>query len=99
LLQWGVGGAVWTLCVYLAVQIVDANIMTPVIIGRETNIHPIGIMAAILICGTLWGFWGVVFAVPAAVVVKSMMDVLYFPSLAGSRTESGSPPDGETSSE
>ncbi len=94
LLQWGLGGALWTLCVYLVVQIVDANLMTPVIIGRETHIHPIGIVAAILICGSLWGFWGVVFAVPAAVVVKSMMEVLYFPSLA--RADSGSGSDQES---
>ncbi len=81
-IQWGTfGKALLTFAVYTAIQIVDGNYMTPVIIGRETNIHPIGIILAILICGTLWGFWGVVFAVPAAVIVKSVFDVLYFPSL------------------
>ncbi len=89
LLQWGIGGAIWTLFVYLAVQTVDANLMTPVIIGRETRIHPIGIIVAILICGSIWGFWGVVFAVPAAVVVKSILDVLYFPSLARAAAPAG----------
>lgn len=95
LLQWGLSGAIGTLIAYVAVQIVDGNLMTPVIIGRETDIHPIGIIAAIVICGSLWGFWGVVFAVPAAVIVKSILDVLYFPSLAraaagdGGGTDSG----------
>ncbi len=91
-IQWGTfGKALLTFGVYTAIQIVDGNYMTPVIIGRETNIHPIGIIFAIVICGTVWGFWGVVFAVPAAVVVKSILDVLYFPSLEDaprSRTES-----------
>ncbi len=81
-IQWGtLGKALLTFGVYTAIQIVDGNYMTPVIIGRETNIHPIGIILAILICGTLWGFWGIVFAVPAAVIVKSVLDVLYFPSV------------------
>lgn len=81
-IQWGTfGKALLTFVVYTVIQIVDGNYMTPVIIGRETNIHPVAIILAILICGTLWGFWGVVFAVPVAVVVKSVFDVLYFPSL------------------
>lgn len=84
LIQWGTfAGGVGTLAVYMAVQAVDANYLTPVIIGRETNIHPVAIILAILICGTLWGFWGVFFAVPIAVVVKSVLDQVYFPAREG----------------
>jgi len=82
LIQWGTfGKALLVFGAYMLVQIVDGNYMTPVIIGRETNIHPIGIIFTIVICGSLWGFWGVVFAVPVAVIVKSVLDVLYFPAL------------------
>jgi putative permease len=55
--------------------------LAKVIIGRETNIHPVAIIGAILVCGSLWGFWGVFFAVPAAVVVKSVLDQVYFATI------------------
>lgn len=87
LIQWGLSGGIGTLFAYLVIQTVDANYLTPVIIGRETNIHPIAIILAILICGSLWGFWGVFFAVPAAVVVKSILDQVYFPSQAKAVSE------------
>jgi putative permease len=82
LIQWGtlVRGGLGILATYMVVQAVDANYLTPVIIGRETRIHPIAIILAILICGSLWGFWGVFFAVPIAVVVKSVLDQVYFPA-------------------
>jgi len=79
LLQWGTWSqTLGTLAAYIGIQIVDGNYLTPVLIGRETNIHPVAIIGAILICGSLWGFWGVFFAVPAAVVVKSVLDQVYF---------------------
>ena len=86
LLQWGSFTAgVLTLLAYTGVQAVDANFLTPVLIGRETNIHPVAIIGAILICGSLWGFWGVFFAVPVAVVVKSILDQVYFGSMDAPR--------------
>jgi putative permease len=79
LLQWGTWPqTLGALAAYTGIQIVDGNYLTPVLIGRETNIHPVAIIGAILICGSLWGFWGVFFAVPAAVVVKSVLDQVYF---------------------
>ncbi len=80
LIQWGtLMKGLGTLAVYMGVQMVDANYLTPVIIGRETNTHPVAIIVAILLCGSLWGFWGVFFAVPILVVVKSVLDQVYFP--------------------
>ena len=87
-IQWGtVAAAGWTLLAYIGIQSVDGYYLTPVIIGKETNIHPTAIIMAILICGSLWGFWGVFFAVPAAVIVKSILDQVYFPSLQKAATE------------
>ncbi|MCK4772776.1 MAG: AI-2E family transporter [Candidatus Latescibacteria bacterium] len=87
-IQWGTwSAAVGTLAAYLGVQSVDGYYLTPVIIGKETSIHPIAIIMAILICGSLWGFWGVFFAVPAAVIVKSILDQVYFPSLEKAASE------------
>ncbi len=80
LIQWGtMMKGLGTLAVYMGVQMVDANYLTPVIIGRETNTHPVAIIVAILLCGSLWGFWGVFFAVPILVVAKSVLDQVYFP--------------------
>ncbi len=37
------------------------------------NLHPIAIIASILVFGGLWGFWGVFFAIPLATLVKSVL--------------------------
>jgi len=56
------------------VQILDGNVIVPLIFSEAVNIHPIGIIIAVLIFGGLWGFWGIFFAIPLATVVKACME-------------------------
>ena len=37
------------------------------------NLHPIAIIAAVLIFGSLWGFWGIFFAIPLATAVQAVL--------------------------
>jgi putative permease len=38
-----------------------------------TNIHPIAIIAAVLIFGGIWGVLGVFFSIPLATVVQAIL--------------------------
>ncbi len=72
--QWGIGPEFfWLLVAYAIIQAVDGNLLAPLLLGEVVNIHPVGIVAAILIFGGLWGFWGVFFAIPLATVVQALI--------------------------
>ena len=44
----------------------------PLLLGREVNLHPAVIMVAVLIFGGIWGFWGLLLAVPIATFIRAI---------------------------
>lgn len=78
-LQWGfVGGFYGQLALmiyaYTFVQLVDGGILVPLLFSEAVNLHPVAIVIAILFFGSIWGFWGVFFAIPLATLVKSVIN-------------------------
>lgn len=59
---------------FIILNQVDAHLIQPMVMGKQVNIHPIGVIVAILIMGKLLGIIGVICAVPAAVIVKTLID-------------------------
>ncbi|HSX20831.1 MAG TPA: AI-2E family transporter [Gammaproteobacteria bacterium] len=59
---------------YAFVQLVDGSILVPLLFSNAVNLHPIAIIIAILVFGSLWGFWGVFFAIPLATLVKAIIN-------------------------
>jgi predicted PurR-regulated permease PerM len=64
----------WTpivvVCVIFAVgQLVEANVLTPKLVGDRIHLHPVWVIFALFAGGTLFGFVGVLVAVPAAAVI------------------------------
>ncbi len=51
---------------YGAVQLIQNTLVTPRVQGRATGLHPLGVMLSLAVLGSLWGFWGVLIAVPSA---------------------------------
>ena len=58
---------------YAILQLLDGNVLVPLIFSETVNLHPIAIIAAVLIFGGLWGFWGVFFAIPLATFIKALL--------------------------
>ena len=50
---------------FLIVQQIDNNLVTPILVGESVGIHPLVVMIALLIGGTLIGPLGMLLAVPA----------------------------------
>lgn len=74
--QWGLTSEfVWLIVSYLVLQFLDGNVLVPILFSEAVNLHPIAIIAAILVFGGLWGFWGVFFAIPLATLVKALIYV------------------------
>ena len=60
---------------YLVIQTLDGNFLFPLLLGREVNLHPVLIILAILIFGGIWGFWGLLLAVPIATFIRAVFRV------------------------
>jgi putative permease len=72
--QWGLGdGFVYALLAYAIIQALDGNLLAPLLLGDAVNLHPVAVIVAILLFGSLWGFWGVFFAIPLATVIHAVI--------------------------
>lgn len=61
---------------YAVVQNLEGFVLTPRIVGQSVGLHPGVVIVALLIGGDLFGFFGVLIAVPAAAVAKVFLDEL-----------------------
>ena len=72
-LQWGISNNfAWLVALYAIIQIVDGNVLVPLLFSEVVNLHPVVIVIAVLIFGGIWGFWGLFFAIPLATLVKAI---------------------------
>ncbi len=73
LLQYGLTiQAALAIGVYFIIHALDGNVLVPFLFSEAVAIHPVAIIVAILFFGGIWGVWGVFFAIPLAVLVKSV---------------------------
>jgi putative permease len=70
---WG-NDFLYLMLVYSVIQALDGNVLVPLLFSEAVNLHPISIIVAVLVFGTLWGFWGVFFAIPLATLVKAIIN-------------------------
>lgn len=59
--------------VLLAVQQIEGNLITPNIMGSRLNIHPLTIILLLLIAAALYGFIGILIAIPLYAVLKTLV--------------------------
>jgi putative permease len=72
-LQWGLTDQfAWLVALYALIQILDGNLLVPLLFSEVVNLHPVAIVIAVLIFGGIWGFWGLFFAIPLATLVKAI---------------------------
>ena len=72
-LQWGSSNEfAWLLAVYMVIQVIDGNVLVPLLFSEVVNLHPVAIVIAVLLFGGIWGFWGLFFAIPLATLVKAI---------------------------
>ena len=72
--QWGIGpDFMYLMLAYLVVQVLDGNVLVPLLFSEVVNMHPIAIIASVLVFGGLWGFWGIFFAIPLGILIQSVL--------------------------
>ena len=63
--------------VYLIIQSLDAIWIAPFILGWSVDIHPLGIVLLLLFGNQLFGWWGIILAVPAASIIQLVFQAAY----------------------
>ena len=79
----GVGLGLQAAIVEVIVQQIDNHFLSPNVMKRTVQIHPVTVMLSLLAGGALAGFWGVLLAVPAVAVVKLVLGHLWATRVLG----------------
>jgi predicted PurR-regulated permease PerM len=69
----GAAVVLWILLLNLGLQVLDSILLSPMILGKSLAIPPMVIFTATLIGSSVFGFWGVLFAVPAAAILSLLV--------------------------
>ena len=66
--------------VFVIANQIEGNFLSPYILSRTTDLHPVTVLVAILVGVGLLGFTGALLAVPTVALGKLLMQRYYFPS-------------------
>ena len=64
---------VYVLFLFIIAHIIESYILTPKIIGDKIGLHPGWIIFSVFAAGSVFGFVGIVFAIPIAGVIKILL--------------------------
>ncbi len=78
--------------VFAAGQVIEGNFLTPNLVGDAVGLHPVWVIFGLLAGGALFGFVGVLLAVPAAAVIGVMARFALAQYLASTLHQHGIPP-------
>jgi predicted PurR-regulated permease PerM len=59
---------------YFVINLIEANLVTPLLMGRRLPLNPVAIFGGLLFWGWLWGLTGAILAVPLMACAKVMAD-------------------------
>ncbi|MDR3615107.1 MAG: AI-2E family transporter [Candidatus Obscuribacterales bacterium] len=77
--QFGIGIAPWIIgCYWIARQLEDYYVV-PAVIGHAVELHPLGIIFAVIVGETMAGALGMLIAIPVAASLKVVIDTYYPP--------------------
>ncbi|MDQ6785866.1 MAG: AI-2E family transporter [Acidobacteriota bacterium] len=79
--------ALYTAILFFIIQNLEGFVLTPLVQQKAVELPPVLIIAAQLLLGILFGFLGVVLAVPIVAVVFILVRMLYIEDLLGNETE------------
>jgi predicted PurR-regulated permease PerM len=60
-------------CVFFVGQFIEGNILQPRLVGKSVGLHPVWLMFALFAFGALFGFVGLLIAVPAAAAIAVLV--------------------------
>lgn len=74
---------------FASIHLIEANFLTPTLVGRRLFINPLLILVALSFWAWVWGTAGALLAVPLLIIVKTVLDSAGRPDIAGFLFEEG----------
>ncbi|MBW3658852.1 MAG: AI-2E family transporter [Actinobacteria bacterium] len=90
----GDGGtqALWVAAIMVAVQQVDNHLISPAILSRTVEVHPLTVILGLLVAGSLYGLLGMLVAIPIIAAVKLVLMYLLVTRVPSMRHLAGDGP-------
>jgi predicted PurR-regulated permease PerM len=74
---------------FAVIHLIEANLITPMLVGRRLTINPLLILVALSFWAWVWGTTGALLAVPLLIIMKTVLDAAGRPDIAGFLFEEG----------
>lgn len=68
---------IWVIVITVIAQQIESNLISPNVMGRVLDLHPLTVITVILAAGSIAGFIGILFAVPFYAVIKTIVIHFY----------------------
>lgn len=88
--------AVWVIAAYLIIQAIESNLIQPIVMSRAVSLHPAVVVFALLIMGTLFGFVGLLLAVPLVAALHVLVRELWMDKMDHIGTDPDPPQEEDT---
>lgn len=69
--------ALWVALAMLAIQQIESNLVTPLVMAKVAEVHPFITLFAILLFGRLFGFLGILLSLPVVFLIWTAVQVLW----------------------
>jgi predicted PurR-regulated permease PerM len=69
--------ALYVVILVVVVHILDDVVFQPLVLGSAVNVHPLVVVVAIVGGSLIMGLWGMLFAIPAVVAVKTAVSTFF----------------------
>jgi predicted PurR-regulated permease PerM len=69
--------AVWVVLSYIVIHQIEAHLIQPLVMSRAVALHPVVVVFAILVMGTLFGLVGLLLAVPLVAALSVLVHELW----------------------
>ncbi|GAA5503920.1 putative transport protein Rv0205 [Deinococcus xinjiangensis] len=76
----GIGKMLLVVLVFFLANQLEGHLLSPMILGKTTDLHPVTVLLAILIGVALMGLAGAMLAVPLVALLKLLLEKYYFSS-------------------
>jgi predicted PurR-regulated permease PerM len=74
---------------FVGIHLIEANIVTPTVVGKRLTINPLMILLALSFWAWVWGTTGALLAVPLLIILRTVFDAAGKPDIAGFLFEEG----------
>jgi predicted PurR-regulated permease PerM len=69
--------ALYVVILVVIVHVLEDVVFQPFVLGSAANVHPLVVVIAIIGGSLIMGLWGVLFAIPAVVVIKTAVATFF----------------------